>query len=314
MFLRQLEYLIALSQEKHFSRAARRCNVSQPSLSNALKQLEAELGTPIILRHQRFQGFTAEGIRIVEWCKRILADRNAMLQELALLRKNLSGRLRLGAMPTSTMVLPIFVKEFQTQHPGVQIEISFMGLDKLRAGLTNFDLDAGITYLDQQFDPLATHAIYREHLVLLVPSNDRFPSASTITWAEAAKFPLCLLSKHMHERQLIDDAFKQAGVHPEPRVQSDSIVNLAFHVMQGEMATIVPSHFVHASEVFTRARVIRLVRPEVSRDIGLVWVEGDPMLPMAKALLETLKDMAASGALAQKLSGPMKTTSTSVKR
>lgn len=314
MFLRQLEYLIALSQEKHFSRAARRCNVSQPSLSNALKQLEAELGTPIILRHQRFQGFTAEGIRIVEWCKRILADRNAMLQELALLRKNLSGRLRLGAMPTATMVLPIFVKEFQTQHPGVQVEISFLGLDKLRAGLTNFDLDAAITYLDQQFDPLASHAIYREHLVLLVPSNDRFPEGNTITWAEAAKLPLCLLSKHMHERQLIDDAFRQEGVQPEPRVQSDSIVNLAFHVMQGEMATIVPSHFVHASEVLTRARVIRLVRPEVSRDIGLVWVEGDPMLPMAKALLETLKDMAASGALTRKLSIPMRTVANGPRR
>ena len=306
MFLRQLEYLIALSQEKHFSRAARRCNVSQPSLSNALKQLEAELGTPIILRHQRFRGFTPEGVRIVEWCKRILADRNAMLQELALLRKNLSGRLRLGAMPTSTMVLPIFVKEFQDHHPSVQIEISFLGLDKLRAGLTNFDLDVGIAYLDQQFDPLASHAIYREHLVLLVPNNNKFPSGPTITWAEAAKLPLCLLSSHMHERQLMDVAFENAGLRPEPRVQSNSIVNLAFYVMQGEMATIVPSHFVHASEVFPRARVIRLVHPEVSRDVGLVWVDGDPMLPMAKALLETTKEMAASGALMRKLGGPVK--------
>jgi DNA-binding transcriptional LysR family regulator len=304
MFLRQLEYLIALSQEKHFSRAARRCNVSQPSLSNALKQLEAELGTPIILRHQRFRGFTPEGMRIVEWCKRILADRNAMLQELALLRKTLSGRLRLGAMPTSTMVLPIFVKEFQDHHPGVQIEISFLGLDKLRAGLTNFDLDVGIAYLDQQFDPLASHAIYREHLALLVPNNNKFPSGATITWAEAAKLPLCLLSAHMHERQLMDVAFANAGVHPEPRVQSDSIVNLAFYVMQGEMATIVPSHFVHANEVFPRARVIRLVNPEVSREVGLVWVDGDPMLPMAKALLETTKEMAASGSLARKLGSP----------
>jgi len=59
MFLRQLEYLVALAQEQHFTRAALHCNVSQPSLSNAIKQLERELGTPIVLRHQRFQGFTA---------------------------------------------------------------------------------------------------------------------------------------------------------------------------------------------------------------------------------------------------------------
>lgn len=308
MFLRQLEYLIALSQEKHFSRAARRCNVSQPSLSNALKQLEAELGTPIILRHQRFQGFTAEGTRIVEWCKRILADRNAMLQELALLRKNLSGRLRLGAMPTSTTVLPIFVKEFLRQHPGVHVDISFVGLDKLRAGLTNFDLDAGITYLDQQFDPLASYALYREHLSLLAPDTPNFPSTPTVTWAEAAELPLCLLSSHMHERQLIEAAFKRVGVQPEPRVEADSIVNLAFHVMQGEMATIIPSHFEHAINVFPRTRAIRLVKPEVTRDVGLVWVEGDPMLPMAKAFLDTLKDMSQKGELMRRLGGAAKVT------
>lgn len=306
MFLRQLEYLIALSQEKHFSRAARRCNVSQPSLSNALKQLEAELGTPIILRHQRFQGFTPEGLRIVEWCKRILADRNAMLQELTLLRKNLTGRLRLGAMPTSTTVIPIFVKEFLRHHPDAHVDISFVGLDKLRAGLTNFDLDAGITYLDQQFDPLASYALYREHLSLLAPDNDSFPTGPTITWAEAAALPLCLLSSHMHERQLIEGAFKRVDVSPEPMVESDSIVNLAFHVMQGAMATIIPSHFEATIDVFPRTRVIRLVKPEITRDVGLVWVEGDPMLPMAKAFLETLKDMSQKGELTKRLSGPAK--------
>ena len=63
MFLRQLEYLVSLAQERHFTRAAQHCNASQPSLSNAIKQLERELGTPIVLRHQRFQGFTAEGQR-----------------------------------------------------------------------------------------------------------------------------------------------------------------------------------------------------------------------------------------------------------
>jgi DNA-binding transcriptional LysR family regulator len=306
MFLRQLEYLIALSQEKHFSRAARRCNVSQPSLSNALKQLEAELGTPIILRHQRFQGFTAEGLRIVEWCKRILADRNAMLQELALLRKTLSGRLRLGAMPTSTTVIPFFLTEFLSQHPGVQAEVNFLGPDKLRAGLTNFELDAGIAYVDQQFDPLASYTLYKEHLSLLVPDNDRFPKTSTITWANAAKLPLCLLSAHMHERQLIETAFKRVGVSPEPRVQSESIVNLAFNVMQGEMATIIPSHFEHAIESFPRTRAIRLVQPEVTREVCLIWVEGDPMLPMAKALLGTLSGLVESGSLFRRLGGPAK--------
>ena len=147
MFLRQLEYLVALAQEQHFSRAARHCNVSQPSLSNAIKQLETEFGTPIVLRHQRFQGFTAEGSRVVEWSKRILADRDAMLQELAVLKNTLSGRIRLGAMPTSSPVLPRIDACFLKRHPGVQVDVSFLGLDELRVKLINFELDVGITYL-----------------------------------------------------------------------------------------------------------------------------------------------------------------------
>ena len=150
MFLRQLEYLVALSQEEHFSRAARHCNVSQPSLSNAIKQLETEFGTPIVLRHQRFQGFTTEGSRIVEWSKRILADRDAMLQELSVLKKTLSGRLRLGAMPTSSPALPHINRHFLQLHPGVRVEVSFLGLEEMRVKLINFELDVGITYIDQK--------------------------------------------------------------------------------------------------------------------------------------------------------------------
>ncbi|TMJ85926.1 MAG: LysR family transcriptional regulator [Alphaproteobacteria bacterium] len=292
MFLRQLEYLVALSQERHFSRAARHCNISQPSLSNAIKQLEMEFGTPIVLRHQRFQGFTAEGSRVVEWSKRILADRDAMLQELSVLKKTLSGRIRLGAMPTSSPVLPQINGLFLKRHPGVQVDVSFLGLDELRVKLTNFELDVGITYIDQkQPPPLSSCRLYDEHLSLLVPDDARFPAATT-TWSEAARLPLCLLAPHMHERQIIDAAFASVGETPMPLIESDSIVNLAFHTMAGGVVTVVPSHFELVIGGFPGTRVVKLVKPEVVREVGLIWVDGDPMLPMAKAMLDAVKAMA----------------------
>jgi DNA-binding transcriptional LysR family regulator len=294
MFLRQLEYLVALSQERHFSRAARHCNISQPSLSNAIKQLEMEFGTPIVLRHQRFQGFTAEGSRVVEWSKRILADRDAMLQELSVLKKTLSGRIRLGAMPTSSPVLPQINGLFLKRHPGVQVDVSFLGLDELRVKLINFELDVGITYIDQkQPPPLSSCRLYDEHLSLLVPDDARFPATTTTTtWSEAARLPLCLLSPHMHERQIIDAAFASVGETPVPLIESDSIVNLAFHTMAGGVVTVVPSHFELVIGGFPGTRVVKLVKPEVVREVGLIWVDGDPMLPMAKAMLDAVKAMA----------------------
>jgi DNA-binding transcriptional LysR family regulator len=305
MFIRQLEYLVALSQLQHFSRAAQHCNVSQPSLSNAIKQLEEELGTPIVLRHQRFQGFTAEGLRVVEWSKRIIADRNAMLQELSVLRRNLSGELRLGAMPTCSPMLPFISRKFSTRHPGIRVQISFLGLEEMRIKLGNFDLDVGITYTDQKQPPtMASYPLYREHLALLVPDSNEFPRAASISWAEAAALPLCLLPANMHERQIIDSAFAAARKTPIPAIESDSIVNLAFHTMNGGLATVVPDHFAHVIGAFPKTRVIRLVEPDVVREVGLVWVAGDPMLPMAKAIYTQLKSMVESGELERHLREP----------
>src|SRR6516165_705431 len=292
MFLRQLEYLVALSQEQHFSRAAHHCNVSQPSLSNAIKQLETEFGTPIVLRHQRFQGFTAEGSRIVEWSKRILADRDAMLQELSVLKSTLAGRIRLGAMPTGSPVLPHINACFLKRHPGVQVDVSFLGLDELRVKLINFELDVGITYTDQkQPPPLASRPLYNEHLSLLVPDDAQFPTETT-TWSAAAALPLCLLPPHMHERPIIDAAFASVGKSPTPLIESDSIVNLAFHTMLGGTVTIVPDHFEIVIGAFPGTRLVNLIEPEVVRQVGLIWVDENPMLPMAKAMLGAVKSMA----------------------
>ena len=292
MFLRQLEYLVALAQEEHFSRAARHCNVSQPSLSNAIKQLETEFGTPIVLRHQRFQGFTVEGSRIVEWSKRILADRDAMLQELSVLKKTLSGRLRLGAMPTSSPALPHINRHFLALHPGVRVEVSFLGLEEMRVKLINFELDVGITYIDQkQPAPLTSFPMYNEHLSLLVPDHPRFPAAAT-TWSAAAALPLCLLPPHMHERQIVDAAFASVGKTPAPEIESDSIVNRAFHTMLGGTVTIVPDHFEIVIGAFPGTRLVNLIEPEVVRQVGLIWVDENPMLPMAKAMLGAVKSMA----------------------
>lgn len=297
MFLRQFQYLVALEQEGHFGRAAERCHVSQPSLSSAIKHLEEELGIPIILRHQKFQGFTEEGKRVVEWSKRLMADRQAMIEELAIMHSNLTGRLRIGAMPMSSPVLPLINNLFAARYPGVQVDIQFLGLDQIKQGLKNFELDLSITYLeDQPLERLSTRTLYEDRWSLMVP-KDMFPASKhTVTWEEAADVPLCLLSPFMRERQLMDEAFESIGRTPSPRLESNSIFQLAFHVMQGDIATVIPSHFTHANRAFPGTREILLEEPVISQKVGLVWERGNPMLPMTKALLDLLDEAIGSGA------------------
>lgn len=296
MFLRQFQYLVSLEEHGHFGRAAEHCHVSQPSLSSAIKQLEVELDVPIILRAHRFQGFTPEGQRIVKWAKRILADQNAMVEELAIMRGNLQGHLRIGAMPMTSPVLPLVNQLFIERHPGVQVDIQFIGQNRLSLGLTNFEFDVGITYLSSQpMERLHSLPLYDERLILLLPENGWLEGRDTATWEEAAQLPLCLLSSSTPERQILDRAFAGSGFVPNPQMESNSIFQLAFHVAAAKLATIIPSHFMEMLSNCPGTRRVALVDPVVTETVGLVWVEGDPMMPMAKAMIDVLTEASQGG-------------------
>ena len=289
MFLRQFEYLIALEKEGHFGRAAERCHVSQPSLSSALQQLEAELDVPIILRHQRYQGFTPEGERVVSWAKRLLADKKSMIEELAIMRSNLNGRLRIGAMPTSSPILPKISQLFSTLYPSVEVDIQFLGSDKLINELRNFELDVGITYLEgSSLNKLNTMALYEEQLSLMIPEHMLPADQTSISWAQASELRLGLLSPNMGERGVMDEAFQNVGQSPSPSLECNSIFQLAFHVMQGDIATIVPNGFSKTNDAFPGTREISLVDPVLSKPVGLIWEKVVPPLPMAQAMADLL--------------------------
>jgi DNA-binding transcriptional LysR family regulator len=291
MFLRQFEYLIALEREGHFGRAAERCHVSQPSLSRALQQLEAELDVPIILRHQRYQGFTPEGERVVSWAKRLLADRKSMLEELAIMRRNLNGRIRIGAMPTSSPILPRINQLFSDLYPAVEIDIQFLGADKLINELRNFELDVGITYLEgTSLKKLNTMSLYEEQLSLMIPEGMLPKKQKSINWAQAAELRLGLLSPTMREREVMNEAFESVGCKPTPKLECNSIFQLAFQVMQGDLATIVPNGFSRTNDAFPGTREIELTGPVISKPVALIWEKVVPPLPMAQAMADLLSD------------------------
>ena len=101
----KLEFLLALAREKHFGRAAEACGVTQPTLSAGIKQLEDSFGVLLVNRGSRFQGFTPEGERVLDWARRIVGDTRAMRQEVHALKHGLTGRLRIAAIPTTLAMI-----------------------------------------------------------------------------------------------------------------------------------------------------------------------------------------------------------------
>ena len=224
MFIRQFRYLVAVAEERHFGRAAQRCNVTQPSLSSGIKQLELELGVPIFLRGrgQRFHGLTAEGERVAAWSRAVLAYCDAMRKEVALMQNDLTGHLRVGAMPSMSPVLPFLIETVRKKYPGVRVDVQFIGNEAMKLGLNNFSLDVALTYLDKaDLGRKNTLPIYTEQLSLLVPDRDEFRGRSKISWREAAQLPLAMLRPSMHERRFVDQVFKSAGCSPVAKVESE---------------------------------------------------------------------------------------------
>jgi DNA-binding transcriptional LysR family regulator len=286
MVIKQLKYLTALAREKHFGRAAAACHVSQPTLSAAIRQLEEDLGVPIVERGQRFKGLTAEGKRVIEWAHRILADCDALHQDLSQARDGLAGRLRLGAIPAALPAVSLVTAPFCAAHPGVSITILSQSSIEIQRALDAFEIDMGMTYLDNE--PLInvrTEPLYRERYILLTAATGPFAKRRTLTWAEAATVPLCLLTPDMQNRRILNGIFRSVNCAPKPAIETNSVLTLCSHVRDGHWSSVVPHTFLHVFGVPAGMRAIPLVEPEPTHVIGLAIADREPAPPIAQALM-----------------------------
>lgn len=287
MILRHLEYLVALAREQHFGRAAKACGVTQPTLSAAIKDLEAELDILIVERGQKFQGLTPEGERTVAWARRILADCAGLKQDVTKARQLLTGRLVLGVIPTAIASLGILTAPFRQAHPEVRITILSMTSEGIQRGLDSFDIEAGITYLDNEpLQNVRSLTLYREHYFLVTGDPNLFRKRRSVTWTEAASLPLCLLTPDMQNRRILDSAFHLAGQQLRPVIETNSILALYSYVRNDAAATILTQTSLHLLGRPNWLRALPIVEPDLQRTIGLVYPERDPQQPMTKAFVE----------------------------
>lgn len=286
MLIRQLEYLATLERERHFGRAARSCRVAQPTLSAGIRRLEEELGTPLVLRGQRFEGFTPEGERVLRWAHRILADVDGLGADLSLMREGLEGVLRLGAIPTSLPAVALVTSPFCERHPLMRVSVASMSSREIERQLEAYEIDAGLTYLDNEpLGDVRSVPLYAERYVLLTPADGAFAGRSTVRWAEAASVPLCLLTPDMQNRRIVDAAFADVGAVAHPTVETNSISTLFSHVQRG-WSSVMSHAWLSLYEAPRTMRAIPLVAPELRHLIGIVVPRADPLPPVVEALLE----------------------------
>jgi DNA-binding transcriptional LysR family regulator len=289
----KLEFILALAREKHFGRAAEACGVTQPTLSAGVKQLEDQMGVLLVNRGSRFQSFTPEGQRVLEWARRIVGDSRTMREEMSSLKHGLSGRLRLAAIPTALAMVAALTTPYREKHPNVQFTIYSRTSIEVLDLLDNLEIDAGITYVENEpLGRVSTVPLYREHYRLLTSAEAPLGNRDMVTWSEVAQVPLCLLTPDMQNRRIIDRLLKGAGGESRPTLESDSMILLYSHVRTGRWASVMPAKIADTLGLTDTIRAIPITQPKAVQTIGLVVPQREPMTPITAALVAEARRLA----------------------
>src|SRR6266566_1326234 len=232
-------------------------------MSTSLKQLEEILGVMLVQRGSRFQGFTPEGERTLDWARRIVGDARAMRQEINGLKDKLSGEIKIAAIPT------------------------VLGL------LENLEVDAGLTYIENEpIGKVRTIPLYNESYRLLTSPDAMFGDRDQVSWKEVGQVPLCLLTPDMQNRRIIDRALRSVGAEATPTLTSNSLLVLYTHVKTGRWASVMPAKLAETLGLADKVRSIPIVDPVVTYSIGLVIPQRDPMTPLIAALVHVAREVA----------------------
>jgi DNA-binding transcriptional LysR family regulator len=289
----KLEFILALARERHFGRAAEACGVTQPTLSAGVKQIEEQMGVLLVNRGSRFQGFTPEGQRVLDWARRIVGDTRSMREEINSLRHGLNGRLRIAAIPTALAMVGAITTPYREKHPNVQFTIYSRNSLEILQLLENLEIDAGITYVENEpVGRVNTVPLYPERYRLLTSADAPLGDRDSVTWKEVAQVPLCLLTPDMQNRRIIDRLLRSAGGESRPTLESDSMILLFSHVRTGRWASVMPAKIADTLGLAETIRTIPITDPEAVQTIGLVVPPREPMTPIAAALVSEAKRIA----------------------
>ncbi|MBX9452781.1 MAG: LysR family transcriptional regulator [Neoaquamicrobium sediminum] len=296
----KLEFFIALARTRHFGKAAEELGITQPTLSAAVKQLEDQLGVMLVQRGSRFQGLTPEGEQVLAWARRITGDARTMKEEMRAARHGLSGRLRIAAIPTALAMTPLLTTPFRKKHPGVTFTILSRTSIEVLSLLGNFDIDAGITYLDNEpLGRVVSVPLYAERYQLITAAGTPLADRERVTWAEVAELPLCLLTPDMQNRRIIDQHLAEAGTGARPTLESNSMIVLFSHIRTGKWSSIMPLNLAETFGFSEPIRAIPIVEPDARHIVGLVAAKREPHTPLVAALLD--EAMTLAGDFAERL-------------
>lgn len=284
MELRQLRYLVALADERHFTRAAAREHIAQPALSQQIRRLEAELDLALVERTTRRVALTGAGELLVSRARRILAEVDDAQDELAALAGVRAGRLAVGALHTMGPVdLSLLLASFHRNHPAVELTVREQSSEELAEMLRDDVIDLAFLSVTERIQSrgLELHRLVSEELVAVLPTQHALAGREGLDLVELAGDPFISFRAGSRPRELLDSSAAAAGFEPRIALESNESRRIRSLVSSGLGVAILPRS--DAAGPGAAVAVARLVEPPLTRDVTLASRARRRQSPAAQA-------------------------------
>lgn len=293
MNLRDLRYLVALADHKHFGRAAAACFVSQPTLSTQIKKLEDELGVALVERAPRHVMLTPAGRDAAERARVVIAEVEQMKEAARRTQNPEAGTVRLGIFPTlGPYLLPHVVPRIRQRFPQLELLLVEEKTDVILRQLREGKLDAGVLALPLHDDQLHTEFLFEEPFLLAVPESHPLAGRDTLTMRDLSQESLLLLEDGHCMREQSLDVCHLAGATEKTGFRATSLETLRQMVAANVGITLLPMLAVQPPVAPSRdIRLVPFRDPPPTRRIAMVWRRSSAMSEFLAKLAAVFREL-----------------------
>ena len=294
MELRTLRAFAEVVRQGGFSQAAKVVFATQSTVSKAVKQLEDEIGVPLLDRVGHRSTLTAAGEVVYRRALAMLAERDDLAAELDELRGLKRGTLRVGLPPVGSSILfaPLFTA-YRSRYPGIDIRLTERGSDRLREILLagEIDLAGSLLPVPENFD---RQDVRKEPLMAVLPSNHELVRRKSVDLASLRQMPFVLFETGYAVNRIVLNACKQRGFEPVVAARSSQIDFIVELVAAGLGVAFLPRMLVEHHRQHPSIGYVRLAEPQTDWHMAMIWRRGAFLSHAAKAWLEIAREIHAA--------------------
>lgn len=304
MELRHLRYFLAIADARSFTGAAERLHITQPTLSQQIKQLEQIVGTVLFERGSKEIELTAAGRLFKPYCERILKEIEQSRLAISELEGLMRGTLRMAVFHSfSHSMLPPILSEFALRYPGVHVTARLVPRSEMERDLVNGELDMAVAYIAGDNEDIEAERLFDEELVLVVGSKHPHAGRKSMPMRELAQLPLVLLTPEFGVRQFVDRFFSETQLKPHVVLEMNAIEPILATTRDSGLATVLAAGAIVEPAGLS---IVRLTEPQPKRMVGILWRRNGHRSAAAQRMAEMITAVYAetSGPRGRRVVGP----------